>query len=514
MDVAVIGGTGAEGFGLAIRLAAAGHHVTIGSRDAERGAASAAEASELAGARRRRDRQPHRGGRRRGRRRRGRDRPVRGSGRASTARSRTPSPPARWCWTRPVPLATAVGGRPWQVLRPWHGSAAEQAQAILGDGARMVAGFHTVAAESLRALDHDDRQRRPPVRRRRGGEGARRRADRGDPRHAMGGCRPPRDGADRRAAHGACSSRSTGRYKIKDSGLPDRRPRRLGTSGDVALVDHGEDLAGLHHLAGVDRELRHLAVAGRRHVVLHLHRLEDADHVARRGPPGPSRRAPSRSCPASGRGSRRARARRGARRGATGGSWGGRSRARRRSGRGPGGRRPRRGCRPAGSRARRPAGRGPRWAGSSASRERALEPGRRVRARPELLRSPGSSGAPGSWSARPRPRTRRARGASADPRRLAVVAAHDQLGEHRVVVAGDLPALARRPSRPARTDPAGSRYRGDPARAREEVPARVLGVDAALDRRARAGSRIEVDLLAERHRGSGARPGRGRSPSR
>ena len=52
------------------------------------------------------------------------------------------------------PLATAVGGRP-QVLRPWHGSAAEQAQAILGDGPRVVAGFHSVAAESLRALDQE-----------------------------------------------------------------------------------------------------------------------------------------------------------------------------------------------------------------------------------------------------------------------------------------------------------------------------------------------------------------------
>ena len=49
MDVAVIGGTGAEGFGLAIRLARARHHVTIGSRDAGRGAESASKASELAG---------------------------------------------------------------------------------------------------------------------------------------------------------------------------------------------------------------------------------------------------------------------------------------------------------------------------------------------------------------------------------------------------------------------------------------------------------------------------------
>ena len=53
------------------------------------------------------------------------------------------------------PLATAGGARPWQVLRPWHGSAAEQAQAILGDGPRVVAGFHTIAAESLQALDHE-----------------------------------------------------------------------------------------------------------------------------------------------------------------------------------------------------------------------------------------------------------------------------------------------------------------------------------------------------------------------
>jgi 8-hydroxy-5-deazaflavin:NADPH oxidoreductase len=49
VDVAVIGGTGAEGFGLALRLAQAGHPVTIGSRDADRGAESASKASELAG---------------------------------------------------------------------------------------------------------------------------------------------------------------------------------------------------------------------------------------------------------------------------------------------------------------------------------------------------------------------------------------------------------------------------------------------------------------------------------
>jgi NADPH-dependent F420 reductase len=54
-----------------------------------------------------------------------------------------------------TPLATAVGGRPWQVIRPWHGSAAEQAAALLGPGVRLVSGFHTVAADPLQDLERD-----------------------------------------------------------------------------------------------------------------------------------------------------------------------------------------------------------------------------------------------------------------------------------------------------------------------------------------------------------------------
>ena len=154
MDVAVIGGTGAEGFGLAMRLAAAGHHVVIGSRDAERGAASAAQASERAGA------------------------PVEGTENASAAAAagrdgvvtvtvpyagqadiyrsiKDAVAPDAVVLDATSPLATAVGGRPWQALRPWHGSAAEQAQAILGSGPRVVAGLHTIAAEALGALGED-----------------------------------------------------------------------------------------------------------------------------------------------------------------------------------------------------------------------------------------------------------------------------------------------------------------------------------------------------------------------
>lgn len=154
MDIAVIGGTGAEGFGLVVRLAKAGHRVVIGSRDAGRGADAARRAIEAAGT------------------------SVEGTDNASAAagagaesvvavtvpyegqaeiyRSIKDAVAAgAVVLDATSPLATAVGGRPWQVLRPWHGSAAEQAQAILGDRVRVVGALHTIAAEALNDFDHD-----------------------------------------------------------------------------------------------------------------------------------------------------------------------------------------------------------------------------------------------------------------------------------------------------------------------------------------------------------------------
>jgi NADPH-dependent F420 reductase len=49
MKIGIIGGTGREGRGIAIRWAAAGHDVTIGSRDAARGADKARELSAAHG---------------------------------------------------------------------------------------------------------------------------------------------------------------------------------------------------------------------------------------------------------------------------------------------------------------------------------------------------------------------------------------------------------------------------------------------------------------------------------
>jgi hypothetical protein len=51
-----------------------------------------------------------------------------------------------------VPLAAAVGGKPTRMLGVWQGSAAEQAQELVGDGVSVVAALHTVSAAAL--ADH------------------------------------------------------------------------------------------------------------------------------------------------------------------------------------------------------------------------------------------------------------------------------------------------------------------------------------------------------------------------
>ena len=146
-----MGGTGAEGYGLALRLGAAGHRVVIGSRDAARGAVSAEEARGRLGA----------------------DAAIEGTanedavagaelvvvtvpfgGQADIYRALAPHLRAgQIVLDATSPLATAVGGRAWQVVRPWHGSAAEQANALLPEGVHLVAGLHTIAADALQHLE-------------------------------------------------------------------------------------------------------------------------------------------------------------------------------------------------------------------------------------------------------------------------------------------------------------------------------------------------------------------------
>ena len=151
MDVAVIGGTGAEGFGLSLRLAKAGHHVVIGSRSAERGAEAAARARDLLAVGAELEGVENAAAAK------GRDVvivTVPFAGQAEIYKAIAPA-----LATRDVvldatsPLMAAVGGRAWEVIRPWHGSAAEFALSLVPEGVRMVAGFHTVAAHALQKLE-------------------------------------------------------------------------------------------------------------------------------------------------------------------------------------------------------------------------------------------------------------------------------------------------------------------------------------------------------------------------
>ena len=151
MDVAIVGGTGAEGFGLALRLARAGHHVTIGSRVAEKAAASVQEAKTSLGPGASVDGDVNAGS-------------VVGkpvvfvtvpfAGQAmayDTIKDALAAGTVVCDCTSP--LMTAVGGRASHALRPWHGSAAEFAKSLLPKGTRLVAAFHTIAADVLRDLN-------------------------------------------------------------------------------------------------------------------------------------------------------------------------------------------------------------------------------------------------------------------------------------------------------------------------------------------------------------------------
>lgn len=150
--VSIIGGSGALGFGLAVRLARAGCAVTIGSRDAERAGQASARARELVP-----------------------DSLVAGllnevaaarnqlvilsvpfRSQAETVRNlRDVLQPGQLVIDATVPLAAAVGGKATRVLGVPQGSAAQQAQEMVPDGVTVVSALHTVSAALLRDLDHD-----------------------------------------------------------------------------------------------------------------------------------------------------------------------------------------------------------------------------------------------------------------------------------------------------------------------------------------------------------------------
>src|SRR4029453_8639048 len=147
MRIGILGGTGKEGAGLAQRWALAGHEVIIGSRDAERARAKAAELSVLAG-----------------------NAAMTGMSNLDAARAASVvvlTLPATGLAATLVPLKEACrgkvvistvvpltfgGGRLF--TPPPQGSSGEEVQELLGAEARVVAAFHHIAAHELSATEH------------------------------------------------------------------------------------------------------------------------------------------------------------------------------------------------------------------------------------------------------------------------------------------------------------------------------------------------------------------------
>jgi len=148
--IPIVGGTGALGFGLALRLAKAGRSVAIGSRDAGR-------AEEAAG--RVRGQIP--------------DAQVEGlanpeaAGRGPVVFLAVPFRAQSENLTNlkgaltegqvlvdaSVPLAAAISGKATRLLGVPQGSAAQQAQEMVPEGVTVVSALHTVSAAHLADLD-------------------------------------------------------------------------------------------------------------------------------------------------------------------------------------------------------------------------------------------------------------------------------------------------------------------------------------------------------------------------
>ncbi|MDQ3660186.1 MAG: NADPH-dependent F420 reductase [Actinomycetota bacterium] len=149
--VAVIGGTGAEGFGLALRWASAGLEIVIGSRDQGRAEDASARLRERVG-----------------------ETKVSGlvnseavarcgtvvvavpfSGQAAIYRSLASGlRPDAVVVDCTVPVEAAVGGKATRVLGVWEGSAAQLAASLLPKGTTLCAAFHTLSASALEDLEN------------------------------------------------------------------------------------------------------------------------------------------------------------------------------------------------------------------------------------------------------------------------------------------------------------------------------------------------------------------------
>jgi len=150
--VPIIGGTGALGFGVALRLARGGTPVVIGSRDAGRAAEAAAklkqqlptaDATGLVN-----DEAARQGGivllcv------------PFRNQSENLT-NLKAALQPGQILVDATVPLAAAVSGRATRLLGVPQGSAGLQAAEMVADGVQVVSALHSVSAATLNDLEHE-----------------------------------------------------------------------------------------------------------------------------------------------------------------------------------------------------------------------------------------------------------------------------------------------------------------------------------------------------------------------
>jgi len=152
--IAVIGGTGPAGTGLALRWARAGETVIIGSRDAARAQQTAETIRKRAGA----------------------NAQVSGmensaacaasdllvltvpfEGQAALLKQLKPAiRPGSVLIDATVPLAASVGGRASRTIGVWQGSAAQQTAELVPKGVSVVAAFHNVSADVLNSDKNED----------------------------------------------------------------------------------------------------------------------------------------------------------------------------------------------------------------------------------------------------------------------------------------------------------------------------------------------------------------------
>jgi NADPH-dependent F420 reductase len=153
--IPIIGGTGALGYGLAVRLARAGQTIVIGSRKPERAEEAAArireavEGAEVEGL-------DNAEAAKRG--------PVVFLAVPFRAQSETLTnlkealAEGQLLVDCTVPLAAAISGKATRTIGVWQGSAAQQAQEMAPEGVTVISALHTVSAPTLAGdepLDED-----------------------------------------------------------------------------------------------------------------------------------------------------------------------------------------------------------------------------------------------------------------------------------------------------------------------------------------------------------------------